>query len=47
MMHNGFIYISHGMDLYDNVSHMNYGVLGLEDVNEKQGGTFNVHGEMW
>ena len=39
-------YKSHGMELYDNVSRMNYRVLGFEDVNGKQGGTFNVHGEV-
>ena len=35
------------MELYDNALLINYRGLGLEDVNEKHGGTFNVHGEMW
>ena len=35
------------MEISDNVTHMKYMFLGLEDVNGKKGGAFNVHGEMW
>ena len=35
------------MEISNNVTHMNYRFLGLEDVNGKKGGAFNVHGEMW
>ena len=35
------------MELYDNALRINYRGLCLEDVNEKHGGAFNVHGEMW
>ena len=41
------LYISHRMELYDNVSRMNYSDLGLEDVNGKQGGAFNAHWKEW
>ena len=40
-------YKSHGMEIYENVTCMNYRVLGLEDINGKQGCTFNVHRKMW
>ena len=33
--------------IYDNITRMNYRVLGLEDINGKQGCTFNVHRKMW
>ena len=35
------------MEISHNVMHMNYRFLGLEDINGKKGGAFNVHGEMW
>ena len=41
------LYISHRMELYDNVSCMAYRGMGLEDINGKQGGTFNVHWKEW
>ena len=38
------LYISQRMELYDDVSHMNYRVLGLEEFNGNHGGAINVHG---
>ena len=35
------------MEIYGNISHMNYRGLGLEDVNGKQGGAFNAHWKVW
>ena len=41
------LYISHRMEMYVDVSCMNYRIVGLEGVNRKHVGAFNVHWKEW